>query len=112
MDSERAVQRLTPTPPIRSALPAHGPSHMDIVRAWEDEDQFSCTYCDASFGAGVLCQVDHVRPLAEGGAHELWNVAPACESCNRQKADRPAEVWLAFLAGDGGNGKHSYTRLR
>ncbi|MFF4478729.1 HNH endonuclease [Streptomyces sp. NPDC001520] len=71
------------------------------MAAWEEWDWWSCAYCDADFGPKVVCQVDHVTPLAEGGADELWNLAPACEGCNLGKSDRPVEVWLAFLAGEG-----------
>lgn len=33
-------------------------------------------------------EVDHVKPLAKGGAHILCNLRPICRSCNAQKADR------------------------
>jgi 5-methylcytosine-specific restriction endonuclease McrA len=32
--------------------------------------------------------VDHVKPLAKGGAHMLCNLRPACRSCNSSKNDR------------------------
>lgn len=32
--------------------------------------------------------VDHVKPLAKGGAHVLANLRPACVSCNSAKRDR------------------------
>ncbi|GAA0641598.1 hypothetical protein GCM10009548_02290 [Streptomyces malaysiensis subsp. malaysiensis] len=70
------------------------------MRSWEELDVWSCAYCDAAFGPKVVCQADHVVPLAEGGVHELWNLVPACETCNLGKSDRPAEAWLAFLAGE------------
>lgn len=96
----RSVRRLTPHPPLRPPAPPHGPSYLDVMRAWEEMDAWSCAYCDASFGRMVVCQIDHVIPLADGGPHEMWNLAPACESCNRGKSDRPAEAWLAFLASE------------
>lgn len=33
-------------------------------------------------------QVDHVKPLAKGGAHMLANLRPACGPCNLAKSDR------------------------
>lgn len=33
-------------------------------------------------------QVEHVKPLARGGAHVLANLRPACGTCNRTKATR------------------------
>lgn len=32
--------------------------------------------------------IDHVKPLAAGGAHMLSNLRPACRSCNSKKNDR------------------------
>ena len=34
---------------------------------------------------GVADQVDHVIPLAKGGAHALSNLRPSCGKCNRVK---------------------------
>lgn len=39
--------------------------------------------------------VDHVKPLAKGGAHMLCNLRPACRSCNSSKNDRWPFVPLA-----------------
>lgn len=33
-------------------------------------------------------EVDHVKPIAHGGAHMLANLRPACGPCNRSKAYR------------------------
>ncbi|MEU7243366.1 HNH endonuclease [Streptomyces sparsogenes] len=95
----RNVSRFQPYAPLRSPDPPHGPSHSEVLRAWEELDWWSCAYCDAPFGPKVVCEVDHVVPLAEGGPHELWNLAPSCTECNRGKSDSPVEVWLTCLAG-------------
>lgn len=34
------------------------------------------------------CEIDHVKPLARGGAHVLANLRPACRACNLSKGDR------------------------
>ena len=34
---------------------------------------------------GVADSLDHVKPLAVGGAHMLANIRPACTSCNSSK---------------------------
>jgi 5-methylcytosine-specific restriction endonuclease McrA len=36
---------------------------------------------------GAWTEVDHVKPLAKGGAHCLANLRPACRSCNAAKGD-------------------------
>ena len=33
-------------------------------------------------------EMDHVKPVARGGAHLLCNLRPTCRSCNRRKATR------------------------
>ena len=41
-----------------------------------------CVYC------GKLCQrltMDHITPLARGGAHTVTNIVPACMACNQKK---------------------------
>lgn len=41
---------------------------------------FECWICGAPYEA-----VDHVKPLAKGGAHMLANLRPICRSCNSSK---------------------------
>ncbi|MFJ6720533.1 HNH endonuclease [Streptomyces sp. NPDC091259] len=66
---------------------------------WEEEDVWSCAYCDVAFGPEVVSEVDHVIPLAKGGVHEWSNLAPSCRECNRAKSDADITAWLAALAG-------------
>ena len=47
-------------------------------------------------GGAADC-VDHVKPLAKGGAHMLSNLRPACRACNGGKAAR----WPFALSGVG-----------
>jgi len=49
-----------------------------------------CIYC----GAADDLQLDHVIPLAWGGAHCEENLVVACRSCNSSKGARPLEEWL------------------
>lgn len=72
---------------------------MAVLTLWEELEWWSCTYCDRPFGPKVVCQVDHITPLAKGGLHTLSNLAPSCEECNRAKSDLDIEVWIAILAG-------------
>ncbi|MFJ4768504.1 HNH endonuclease [Streptomyces uncialis] len=96
----RSVSRpIRITPPLRSPEPPQLPLHRDVLRRWEHLEWWTCTYCDRAFGGMVVPEVDHVRPLAKGGMHEWWNLAPACRDCNRDKADQDASEWLAKTAG-------------
>ncbi|MFD9205926.1 HNH endonuclease [Streptomyces sioyaensis] len=101
--SARSVPRLTPRITLRPQAPPHTLSRQAVLRLWEELDWFSCTYCDTPFGQMVVCEVDHVVPLAGGGVDELWNLAPACAPCNRAKTDLPVSVWLTYLAGQSNN---------
>ncbi len=48
-----------------------------------------CEYCQASeWLSGQLCHVDHVVPLAAGGATEAANLCLACAACNGSKLTR------------------------
>lgn len=47
-----------------------------------------CAYCNAPATAA-----DHVRPLADGGADNVTNLAPACGPCNQSKADKVLSRW-------------------
>lgn len=87
------------TPLLRPPEPPHGPSRRDALRRWEDADVWSCAYCDAAFSEKVVVEVDHVHPLAKGGAHDMYNLAPACALCNRTKGDADICTWLAEIAG-------------
>jgi 5-methylcytosine-specific restriction endonuclease McrA len=43
-----------------------------------------CAYCGRK--PDVLTQ-DHITPLSKGGAHDRFNVIPACVECNQKKGD-------------------------
>jgi len=42
-----------------------------------------CAYCLIRF-YGNLTQ-EHITPISLGGSHTVWNVVPACQSCNSKK---------------------------
>lgn len=45
-------------------------------------DQFTCRECGD--GEGHM-QVDHIKPCAEGGTADPWNLQTLCGPCNREK---------------------------
>lgn len=47
-------------------------------------DSFKCMYCGAHPPAVVL-EVDHIKPVAEGGTNRMDNLVTSCFSCNRGK---------------------------
>jgi hypothetical protein len=45
-------------------------------------DNFTCQYCGK---AGGRLEVDHVKPICQGGSNEMENLKTACFECNRGK---------------------------
>lgn len=58
-------------------------------------DGFRCAYCGSAYGRTV----DHVVPLAKGGARgSVMNLVASCHKCNSRKADKtPEEVGMRLL---------------
>ncbi len=55
-----------------------------------------CVYCAAPLDY-AHATLDHVYPLAKGGAHVPGNVVAACPPCNRLKADMlPVEFFMRY----------------
>lgn len=50
----------------------------------------ACVYCGAKAE-----HIDHVIPIAKGGAHKVGNLVAACQSCNQRKSDKFLSVWKA-----------------
>lgn len=59
-----------------------------LRRAVKRRDRGTCRYC-GTYTADSY-QVDHVTPVAHGGASILANLVLACTPCNQQKANN---VW-------------------
>lgn len=51
-------------------------------------DGFACRYCGAK-APDVRLHVDHVNPIARGGADDMLNFVTACSDCNAGKSDIP-----------------------
>ena len=37
--------------------------------------------------------LDHIKPLNQGGKHEIWNVVPMNRGLNSSKQDKDMEEW-------------------
>lgn len=49
----------------------------------------TCAYCDAPAE-----HLDHIQPLADGGADAAHNLLPACADCNLSKGSRTLGAWV------------------
>lgn len=47
-------------------------------------DKFTCQYC-GKMAPDVILEVDHIKPVAEGGTNDIMNLVTACRDCNRGK---------------------------
>ena len=64
---------------VRGCPPLSPENVADKMAYWGNK----CWICGGAAGT-----VDHVKPIAAGGAHLLCNLRPACQSCNSTKGKR------------------------
>ena len=69
--------------------------HRRTVSGWEEQRRARrvldrCVGCCHLCGNPGATQVDHVIPLAEGGADDETNLAPIHEHCHREKTQAEA----------------------
>ena len=50
-------------------------------------DSFRCQYC-GNAAPDVLLEIDHIKPVKEGGTNDIINLLTACRDCNRGKGAR------------------------
>jgi hypothetical protein len=50
-------------------------------------DKFTCQYC-GRMAPDVILEVDHIKPVAEGGNNGMLNLITSCRDCNRGKGKR------------------------
>jgi len=77
------------TPPGDRVRRARDPLPAQLRFRVLQRDGFRCRYCGRTGSSpGVVLHVDHVVPLAAGGATAEDNLLTACEECNLGKATR------------------------
>ena len=50
-------------------------------------DKFTCQYCGRK-APDVILEVDHIKPVADGGGNDIMNLITSCFDCNRGKGKR------------------------
>lgn len=50
-------------------------------------DKFTCQYCGQK-APEIILHVDHIEPVAKGGANEIVNLITSCQGCNAGKSDK------------------------
>src|SRR5450759_4952715 len=77
------------TPAGRRTRRARDPIRAQMRFGVLQRDGFRCRYCGRPGSApGVVLHVDHVVPLAAGGASTEDNLLTACDECNLGKSTR------------------------
>ena len=77
-----AVAARTPSPELARQLLLKRAVKRDAVRS----SGRRCVYCGTSVDLNSAT-LDHVHPVARGGASEFGNLVAACAPCNRLKGD-------------------------
>lgn len=54
-------------------------------KAVYDKTGGRCAYCGCEFDIQKM-QVDHIKPIYNGGTNEIDNLLPSCRSCNHYKS--------------------------
>ena len=50
-------------------------------------DSFTCQYCGRK-APEVVLQIDHIKPVADGGTNDIMNLVTSCVDCNLGKGAR------------------------
>src|SRR3990167_1966391 len=50
-----------------------------------ERDGFKCRYCGRGAKQNAVLHVDHVKPVAAGGSHDMAKLVAACQECNLGK---------------------------
>lgn len=61
----------------------------EFLAVCEQADQWVCAVC-----SGPAEHIDHIIPIARGGANEVENLQWLCAPCNRSKGARRMSEWL------------------
>lgn len=82
-----ALPRLLAIRPRQARSAAKAAAHKRALkRATLRDCSRRCVYCGSALDLETAT-LDHVQPLARGGAHTPGNVVAACGPCNRRKGD-------------------------
>jgi len=52
-----------------------------------NRDNFTCQYCGKNTrnDKNIMLEVDHIKPVAEGGTNDIENLVTSCHQCNHGK---------------------------
>jgi hypothetical protein len=100
----RRAQVLEPLPEVRGVGPI-GVRWRSIILS------DPCPYC----GEELSCTLDHIDPASKGGVGSWYNLAGACEVCNRRKGSMSLLLFVlkrTQIPAPGRAGKSSRNKMR
>jgi len=59
-------------------------------------DNFTCQYCGKS-APEVVLEIDHIKPVKEGGTNDIMNLITSCRECNSGKGARELDDDSAIM---------------
>ena len=74
----------------KAGAPTDGHTAAELSAVLDERGLERCHYC-----GDVPEHIDHVKAIADGGAHAVANLVPACASCNSSKNAADVFDWLA-----------------
>jgi len=67
-----------------------------VINRWEERwrrnKRVNCYWCGGAFRPPE-CHVDHINPIAKGGAHSIENLCVSCRHCNGSKKAKTPTDW-------------------
>jgi 5-methylcytosine-specific restriction endonuclease McrA len=70
--------------------------YIEKVRTIRYAPSLSCSWCDRPLAPSQRI-IDHVIPIARGGADSAANICCACFTCNARKSDMLPIEWLSEI---------------
>lgn len=85
------VHEVQPTQPERYGQGRGGRPWRRLRKAVMDRDSWLCQTCKRAGKHRLATQVDHVKPLAQGGTDDPDNLEAICDPCHARKTGREAK---------------------
>lgn len=88
------IQRLKAAKLKRKKTMASGLNAKQTLALYAERS--TCLYCGCALSEKEKV-LEHMDPIARGGAHEAHNLTVACRKCNTKKSAKPFAEWLKMV---------------
>lgn len=94
---QKEIQRLKAQKLKRKKAMASGLNAKQTLSLYAERS--TCLYCGCALSEREKV-LEHMDPLARGGAHEAHNLTVACRKCNTRKSGKPFAAWLKMVVAE------------